>query len=676
MLLRSNWRGVGRVFAVALLLICACAAARAAEGLEAIKKIEAISLEDLLNREVTSVLKKPGTLWEAPTAVFVITGEDIRRSGVRHIADALRMAPGVMVAHLDQSTWSITARGLDKRRHQRGLQVLIDGRSVYTPTFSGVFWDTVDYVLEDIDRIEVIRGPGGAVWGANAVDGVINIITKDARKTTGFYATAGGGNVEQGFGAVRYGTRLGENAALRGYVKYSNLSDAAFGDDGWDYLQTGFRADWEAEKNHLTLEGDFFRGNLSTRRIYPRISVPSTNAVVAEDFNTSGGDLVFTWTHQISAESQLSLLATYDHMDRDGSIPDDLIEDKVDVEVQHRLPLPLNQDFQWGVGYRYFPNRLSNRGDAQTTFDPAVRHEQLFTSFVQDEVGFFDRKLRFVIGSRFEHHDPTGWEFIPSARLSWVPSEQHTLWAAVSRGIRIPDRSQRDTRNTVHFGGPLSFPSTPLPVFFSGAGSADSAAEKLIAYELGYRVLPHPRLSLDLAGFYNDFSDFVTGQVRSELTQFVPTPFPHLEIPVTAVNTATAQSYGGELAVSWQAAEGWRLSGGYAYVQWHAQDAFHVTEAGTEPHHQVTLRSALDLPGNLELDLWGRYVDARTALDVGSYFGLDARLAWRPVKSLELAVVGQNLIEPRRVEAVMTPYYATEITPVGRGVYFQATCRF
>jgi iron complex outermembrane recepter protein len=641
-----------------------------------ISRIDSMRLEDLLNQEVTSVLRKEGRLFEAPAAIFVISGEDIRRSGSRHIAEALRMAPGISVARLDQSLWSIRARGMDDRRHQRGLQVLVDGRSVYSPAYAGVDWDTVDYLLEDIERIEVIRGPGGAVWGANAADGVINIITKRSHDTQGTFLSGGGGNVQR-FGEARYGGAWGPSGSWRGYAKYLSTEDAAWGADAWNFFQTGFRADWDLERNWLTFAGDLYHGDLSRRRFLARYSIPSTNEVFLSDFETFGGNLRFHWTHELGPDSRLEFQSSYDRAERNGIIPDDLIEDKFDVQLQHRLPLPWNQDFQYGLGYRFFPSTVRNLGDPQIQFDPRERHEQLVTFFLQDEIRFFDEQVRLILGTRFEHHDPTGWEVLPSGRLAWVPTENHTLWGAVSKAVRIPDRTQRDTRVRPLEGGPLFFPGVPLPVFFIGEGNPRTEAERLIAYEVGHRWRMHEKLSLDLALFYNEFDDLVTGNLLMDQAQLILDPvLPRMEIPVNASNQAEARSYGFELAATWHASEWWRLIGGYAFVTLDAEDPFNVTRKGTHPEHQVTLRSSMDLPRNIDFDTWLRFVDGRPAMGVDSYFDLDVRLAWRPRPHWEIAAVGQNLIESRRMEAGVPPFFPSEITPVERAFYLQLSLRF
>jgi iron complex outermembrane recepter protein len=664
----------------AWIALCACALGQAPSQTaetpaDVITRIDSIRLEDLLNQDVTSVLRKEGKLFEAPAAIFVISGADIRRSGARSIVEALRMAPGMSVAQLDQSLWTVSSRGLDKRRHQRGLQVLVDGRSVYSPAYAGVDWDTVDYLLEDVERIEVIRGPGGAMWGANAVDGVINIITKHTKETHGTFLSGGGGNVQR-FGQGRYGMPVGEHGNLRGYAKYSVVDDAGRGADGWDFFQTGFRSDWEFERTWLAFSGDIYQGNLARRRFLSRYSIPSTNEVFLTDFETFGGNVLFHWIQQLGPDSAIEAQTSYDRTERNGLIPDSLIEDKFDIQLQHRLPLPWSQELQYGVGYRYMPSRVRAL-DSAVVFEPEERHEQLVTFFLQDEIRFFEERLRLILGSRLEHHDPSGWELLPSARLAWLPGENHTLWSAVSRAVRIPDRTQRDTRVRPLEGGPLFFPGVPLPVFFIGEGNPNTEAEKLMAYELGHRWRVDEKLSLDLALFYNRYENLITGEVRTDQSQLVLDPaLPRIEIPVSAYNEAEARSYGFELAATWQAAEWWRLIGGYAFVALDADDPLDVTQKGTQPEHQVTFRSSMDLPHNIDFDTWLRFVDSRPAVGIGSYFDLDVRLAWRPTPLIEVAAVGQNLIASRRVEASVPPFFPSEITPVERAFYLQLSLRF
>jgi iron complex outermembrane receptor protein len=643
-----------------------------------VDRIRELKLEEILNSEVTSVLGKSDTILTSPSAVSVLTADDLRRSGVRHLPDALRLVPGISVVQTDAWSWGVDAREMSKRKYARGLQVLVDGRSIYSPAWAAPFWDQADVLFEDVERIEVIRGPGGVTWGANASKGVINIITKEASKTEGIYASAGGGSVDRAFGEFRYGAGWGEHGALRVYGKAKDIAESPSGGDGWNSVQGGARADWRwADDQHLQVQGDVSWGERDTQRIYPRFGVAPTNSVVLDSFEVAGANGLARYTKQLGEASELSLLTYVDHVSRRGAAPDDLSENKYHVEARHRLPLFWEQDFQYGVGYQYFPSTVANRGDAALRFEPQTRRFQLFNVFVQDELQFFDDRLRLIGGARFEYHEPTGWDPLPSLRLTWQAVPEHVWWAAVSRAVTIPDRTQIDVQVNPTAGGPIYDPAMPgVPIFFRGLGEPDTGVESRIAYELGYRWQASESLSFDVTGFYNDQDHLVTGSVDFSQAQFVNDPLPHLEVPLQAVNSASGESYGVEWVANYRPAPEWNLSAMYTFNRIGSDDPLMITEEGMQAEHTGSLRVSWNPIPELDLDVWGRYVSDRPSVGVSDYLTADLRAAYHWGKRWELAVVGRNLVESERFESAVPLFFQTAVMPVRRSVYVQLSFRY
>lgn len=446
-----------------------------------VELINALSLEDLINTQVTSVSKRSERLFQSSAAAFVITGDDIRRSGSRSVVEALRMAPGVSVGQIDASTWAVASRGFNDR-FTNFLLVMVDGRSVYDPTTSGVFWDEVDYLLEDIDRIEVIRGPGGTLWGANAVNGVINIITKSAKDTVGGLVSGGYGTENRGFTGARYGFELRDDLFARVYVKYHNHDPLKGGGDDWDFFQTGFRSDWERSQSTLTLQGDYHKGFLRQQQVLA-FPTPPYLRTFDREFTDTGGNALLRLRHEFSEESDFQIQTYFDHRERhEPSQP--FVQDLYDVDFQQRFALPLRQNFMYGIGYRYLPDKFdTNR--ASIIFDPASRHRQLFSTFVQDEIALVEEHVKLTLGSKFEHNDFTEWELQPSARLAWTPTKRHTLWGAISRAVQLPGRNVEDTVAGFLTLEPLIIDG--LPLFVTPTPNEPVKGQELLAYEVGYR---------------------------------------------------------------------------------------------------------------------------------------------------------------------------------------------
>ncbi len=599
--------------------------------------LKRLSIEQLMNLEVTSVSKRPERLAQTASAIQVITQEDIRGSGASSLPEALRLASNLQVAQLDSRQWAISARGFNSTSANK-LLVLIDGRTVYTPLFSGVFWDVQEVSLADIDRIEVISGPGATLWGANAVNGVINVITKDAKDTPGVALSGGGGTELRGFGTARYGGQVGSAARYRIYATRfardpSALPSGQEAVDEWHLGQGGFRADWDASTNsHVTWQGDLYGG---------RIGQPS-----AADIAISGGNVMAKWSRTISDASGLTAQLYYDRTNRDipGTFGEDL--DTYDVDLQHQTRLGARHDLVWGLGYRLINDRISNT--TALAFLPAHVARQWFTGFVQDEIALVPDRLHLALGTKIEHNDYTGFEIQPSGRVNWTLNPFATLWAAVSRAVRAPSRIDRE------------FFAPGQPPYFLAGGPGFHSEEEL-AYELGYR---HQRgsFALSVATFYSRYHG-----LRS-LEQVNPPA----ATPIVIGNGQDGESYGAELTAGYWLTSRWRVRAGYAEVRVHiwpnpgsTDTSRGLTESQT-PDHQLFVHSSADLPAHLRLDVGLRAIGGIARAQVPAYEELNARLAWQPTAKLDLSIVGQNLLNPRHIEFGRPGATRREIE---RGVY-------
>ena len=623
------------------------------------KQLIKLNLADLLNVEVTSVSKKPQQVAKSAAAIFVITHEDIKRSGVTSIPEALRMAPGIDVAKIDDNEWAISSRGFNGRFANK-LLVLIDGRTVYTPFFSGVNWDVQDTLLEDIDRIEVIRGPGASLWGANAVNGVINIISKTADQTQGSYAMAGGGSTEKVMAGFRYGGRIAESISYRLYAKYFERET----DENWRMGQGGGRLDWKlTDTDNITLQGDFYQGDVGDKVNIPSILAPY-NTLVSSKTDLAGGNFLFRWNKQISSAETTALQIYYDYTDY-NSFTLHQQHSTLDIDFQHSLPLNASNTLIWGVGYRF----ISDDIDGTATISPtqAQINTQLFSLFVQNEWEMIEDELTFTLGSKFEHNDYSGFEIQPSARIIWTPTATQSIWASVSRAVRTSSRAEQGgviNQQTIE-PSPASF---NLPVLVSLTGSIDDASEKLIAYEIGYRIKPSDRVSIDAAIFYNNYKNLRNFEPGDP--QFLGTYF---SLPINLHTDMSGETYGAELALFWYALDTWRINATYSYLQMqlHAENGdsnLSESEEDRTPHHKFSIRSSVDILPSLDWDLWLRYVDTVPDFNVASYITMDTRLAWRPVNALELSVTAQNLLDNQHAE-FGTDVVFGQPNEVERGVY-------
>jgi iron complex outermembrane receptor protein len=651
-----------------------------AQSTQLVPDVTAISLEDLMNLKVTSVSKRAQKLADAPAAIFVITQEDIRRSGARSIPEALRMAPGIEVARIDENKWAIGSRGFNGRFANK-LLVLIDGRTVYTPLFSGVYWNVQDVLVEDIERIEVIRGPGATLWGANAVNGVINIITKSAQATQSALITAEAGNEERVLGGVRYGDKIGDKAFYRAYSKYSKWASStdemgqdAF--DGWDMLRGGFRIDSATKNaNSYTIQGDIYKS------IYGEtLTAPTLNPPYASTFQNgghfSGGNLLGRWNHA-STRSTTTLQL---YFDRTITAADSLLEDHqniYDADFQHDIRLTESQELIWGLGYRSTQDQIFST--PAVTLDPDHRSLSLFSGFVQDEFKMFSNQLRITLGSKFEHNGFTGFEAEPNARALWTLSHRQSLWGAVSRAVRTPARTEEDMQLNAAVIPP-SAQSLGLPVLVSVLGNDNFKSEGLVAYEMGYRLQANAAFSVDVATFFNSYSSLLSAEPGQTSLDVANGPV-HLVAPFLAANKMSGGTHGVEVFADWKIQPKWRVSGSYSYLAMNITrnaDSLDTTSpdpAGVSPQNQFYVRTSIDLLKNLEPDVTVRFVDDLSALAIPSYYSLDAHIGWKPAGPFELSFGAKNLLNHEHLE-FRPDFIQTSPTMVKRTFYGTVTVRF
>ena len=629
-----------------------------------------------MNIEVTSVSKKGEKLSQIASAVFVISAEDIRRSGATNIPDLLRMVPGVDVAQINADTWAITVRGLNDR-FANELLVLVDGRSVYTPTTGGVFWDVVGMPLEDIERIEVIRGPGASVWGANAINGVINIITKKASDTQGALVVAGGGTLDQGFGTLQYGGSAGHGIAFRAFAKYRNEDHfpsltGGDGGDGWHLGRLGFRADADwSPKDSVAVEGDIYSG----REGNPGMGISSITSPlipVEAQVNLSGGSLQGTWTHTNSPESGTTLQLSYDQYERDDNLGE--TRRTFDIAFQHHFAWGDRQNLIWGGEYRY--SQSHTIGSLFVSLDPPDVNLNLFSAFIQDEVAVVPDRLLLTAGVKLEHNRYTGFDAMPNLRLAWTPTARRTFWLAASDADRTPAETDEAVRASLGgFDGPNG------PVALRLTGNPNIKNEETSTFEAGYRTELNGRFSLDVTGYYNWYHNQFTTEPGTPFDEAAPPPT-HIVMPLVYQNLMHGESHGFEAAMHWQVLSRWTLSPGYGFEQIHmhaeppSQDTTSAPEAeGSSPANSIQLRSHLMLTHALFWDASAYFSGRLQDPVIPSYTRVDTGLTWQLSKKSSVRFVGQNLARDRHEEFVDSTESAGT-TLIKRSAYVAWTCQF
>ena len=608
------------------------------------QSLKTMSIEELMNLEVTSVSRRPEKISKTASAIQVITSEDIRRSGATNIPEALRLASNLHVAQVDASQWAISARGFNNTLANKML-VLIDGRSVYTPLHAGVFWDIQDTLLEDIERIEIISGSGATMWGGNAVNGIISITTKHAHDTQGFLIETGGGSQPRNFLNIRYGGGIRSNAHYRLYGKMFSrdrtvFADGRDADNHWHMGQGGFRLDWQKSRgNNLTLQGDFYEGQLT--------------GLNNQKTDLKGGNVLTRWSRAFSDRSDLSLQLYYDRTHR--SIQQSFAEDLTtyDVDFQHRVPLGERNDFVWGLGYRQIHDDIRNT--KLLAFLPPQIIRRRYSAFVLDDIALIKERLALTLGTKIEHNDYTGFEIQPSIRMAFQIDRREMAWGAISRALRTPSRIDTE----------LFIPAQPP---FLVAGDPDFKSERSLGYELGYRTHLHDRVSLSASTFYNDYTD-----LRS-LEQVNP-PRP---VPMVIGNGLKGTSYGLEMTADYNVTDWWRLRGGFTEMRIHIRPQPTSTDRTSgsgeshDPNRHVVLRSSLEPVSGFQIDSAFRFVGEIANQRLPGYAEMDLRVAWQPHRSLEFSVTGQNLLHDRHAE-FGSPASRHEIA---RSVYGKVVWRF
>jgi iron complex outermembrane receptor protein len=635
--------------------------------------LKALTLEQLGNIEVTTVSREPAAVWKTPASIYVITQEDIQRSGANNIPEALRLVPGVEVARISSGEYAIGIRGFNSRL-SRSVLVLIDGRTVYSTFTAGTYWETQDTLIQDIDRIEIIRGPGGTIWGPNAVNGVINIITKNTNDTQGMLGAAGGGDVEQVLGDARYGSGNGRGFTYRVYVKGFGWAPQYHPDgdnyDDWHSGQGGFRLDWNARnRDTYRLQGDVYGQDLG-ERVPVTTYNPPASTIIQGDASLYGGNILWSWKRVLGEDRDIQLSAYYDHTTRNELNFGDL-RNTVNVDFLERCPLH-GQKLSWG-----FTLRFSHGNEVEVvsglTFVPPQRTDQLYQGFVQDEIPLIKDRLSAMVGTKVLKTNYTGVLAEPSARLMYTPTATKTLWAAYTHALRTPADVERDFNLSSFLGSAAN----GLPFFARFSANPSFRSEQLNGYELGYRSLAGQKFYVDISGFYNHYGDLFSEDVLG--APFVETnpPLTHLLLPAQFGNGLMASTTGVELAPEWRPKPWWRLRGSYSFLDMHVKKATNskdigsaLTVQGSSPVNQVLIQNGFDLPKSVSADMEVRYVSALPGIKVSSYWTGDATLQWAVSRHIQLRAVGQNLFQPHHVEFAYDPG-----SPVGirRGFYGQIT---
>lgn len=617
--------------------------------------LTSLSLEDLMNIEVTSVSKHKQKLAEAPAAVTVITQDDIQRSALQSIPELLRLAPGLDVARVDSSQWAISSRGFNDLFGNK-LLVMMDGRTLYTPLFSGVFWDMQDHILKDLDRIEVIRGPGATLWGSNAVNGVINIETKSARDTQGWLIDAGGGN-EQDYGSIRYGGKLDNSTYFRVFTKYRYFDDfplarAGDGHDLWQSLLGGLRVDqFATDRDQLTIEASGY-GSRNEQLLRVPFLAPPLERNLGSTFNAAEGYALGRWTHTISETSDMALEVYYDHLNRAVWMNAPYSLNTADIDFHHRFALTQRQEITWGLGYRFTADsvRPTELSPGTPSFTISRHRDDYFASgFIQDDIALVPSRLHFIAGTKLEENSYSWFEVQPSGKLLWSPNDTQTVWGSIARAVRTPSRWEQDSTLSA-----LAAPTgTPLTGLVQAQPDPHFVSEELVAYELGYRVRPSRRLSLDLSGFFNHYDNLqgFAGGIP------IPDPGPpvHLIVPERVSNDLYGHSFGGELAANWNVTDAWRLSASYSLIELkihHSQPdplGQSIYDERASPHNQFQVHSYWDVLKNLQFNASAYYVDS-LGVGVPSYVRVDLGVVWRPRDGLELSAGVQNLLDNKHGE--------------------------
>ncbi len=636
-----------------------------------------MDLEQLMKVEVTTASKKAQPLFDVPAAVSVISAEDIKRMGVRNIPDLLRMVPGMDVSQVTASRYAISARGFNFE-YANKLLVLVDGRSVYEPLFSGVFWDAHDLPLDNINRIEVIRGPGGTIWGSNAVNGVINIITKKSANTQGGYAQVGAGSQDKLIGSARYGGKFGKDGSFRVFGQYRDEAPTltpSGGDnlDGWTGRSVGFRADWGPATSQMMVEAGAYGNVLDHPADRPSLT-PPFNVQVPFTEHATGSYVNATWQKTWNSGSKTTVQGYFDRSNRDMH---EIYEarDTYNLDVANQVALGKNS-IVYGAGYR--TNQDRTIATSIVSFTPADARQDLYNLFIQDEASI-DAKDKLTLGLKAEHNQFSGWELQPNARLAHKFDANRMGWLAVSRAVRTPNRSDDDaTINAEVVPTPQNLPGL---VQFE---NSDISSEALVAYEAGYRVNFKEKLLVDTSAFYNDYTNLRSTEQLAPF--FDPSPVPHLVLPFRYINGLKARTAGLEVEARYHPGGAWSFGGAYAYLSRRFRhDAGSMTDFQTDidvtPRNMANVYASYQPSEKFLSNVQLYYTDAKVYSSAGALSGsvpagfrLDANFVWKASKSLDFNLNFQNLLTPRRPEATTVGFSIPG--QVERSVFAGVTCRF
>lgn len=673
MIKRAGWGLIPNVLTIVLGVTVVFSEARA-DSIEHPNSVVDFDLEELMDLEAYSVSKKMERLQESGAAVYVLSSEDIKSIGARSLPELLRRVPGLHIAQFNANSWSVSSRGFTGRFANK-LLVLLDGRSLYTPVFSGVYWEEQDTLLDDIERIEVIRGPGGTLWGANAVNGVINIVTKKAANTKGTYISGGGGTEQRHFSGARIGGALNDNTDLRVYAKHYNRDanrdlEGGAGPDASHAFFSGFRLDWAgSESDSITFQGDVYDGSSGQKYFIPTEEAPFQRAQLHDD-KFHGANVLGRWNKNLSKTSDLQVQLYFDRSERNSAL-NDYVVDTYDAEFQHSFQMIDSMNFIWGGGYRGIEDEIVT--DQFVHYDPTNRNVKVLSAFGQADIKLIPEVLSLVMGTKLEHNDYTGGEFQPNARLIWVPSSTDTVWAAFSRAVRTPSRVDDDIE------GDLA--TTPVPgvglVTTRIIGNDNFDAENLHAYEVGYRTLIANTVKVDLTGFVFDYGNL--SSVESVGTDFQNGRILNL---VQFDNTRSGQTVGGEVTVSFDPTPWWRLQSSYSYAKIDLKidptntDPFGRANAEEDqyPENQATLWSRWKIGSDWNIDAFLRYVDRLSDPDIDAYMELDLKLGYQVSPELEFAILGHDLLHDEHPE-FGEGFFAPSTANLQRGVFAQVTWR-
>ncbi|MBN1764551.1 MAG: TonB-dependent receptor [Sedimentisphaerales bacterium] len=612
----------------------------------------ALPLEQVMDIEVISASRTQGQdVFSSPAAIYVITQEDIRRSGHRSLAELLRMVPGLYVARSDGNKWNVSSRGITERFY-RMMLVQIDGRTAYSPMFAGVTWESFDVMLEDIERIEIIRGPGATLWGANAVNGIVNIITKNARNTQGGLLSGGAGTEERGFGAIRYGGKLDQNTFYRVYGKYSEQDKTAtYGVAPWTddrgIGQTGFRIDRKMEDDQtFTLQGDFYDARISDLSLSADVA-GGDNPIEIYDSTNRGWNISGHWKKQLSDTSGVQFQIYYDRTQKHVPLSVSYWQENngiLDYDFQHDFCLVDGHKFVWGVGYRRHDMKTHNV--EKLTYLPDNTTLHTYSGFIQDTIEVLP-DLNVILGTKLELNDHTGFEYQPNARIIWTPNENHAVWSSISRAVRVPSLANYNG-NFI-----LTVLDTNMP--YRIINNTRMQSEKILAYELGYRIRPADAFSLDIATFYHEYEDLESASQVDPVT-------------LQWDNDQHGHAHGVEVAANWQLSTSWKLLTGYTWLKMDLSGGDESVEDNT-PEHQFQVRSYLDITANLELNSALYFYDNVPAGGISDYTRLDVGLTWRPTNRLELSLWGQNLLDSQHPEYTPDIFFAGGGGEIQKGLY-------